>query len=85
MTFVRTGQGCPMLAIAGSSLFQPAPASSTTNPPKDTAKPISQGGGTSVKPYLKGLKMPDGERRRREHKVRNNRGNTKVRGGGGAP
>lgn len=53
VAFVNTGQSHSKLA----------PDSSTTDPPKDIAKLISQGGGTSVKPYLKGPKVPDGEMR----------------------
>ncbi|KAK4831192.1 hypothetical protein QYF61_015924 [Mycteria americana] len=54
------------LPHAGHSWFQPGPASSTMDLLKNTAKPISQDGGISVEPYLKRLKMPDGERRKED-------------------
>jgi len=79
VAFVTTAWTCHI----PDAWFQAIPASFTTDTTKDTAKPISQGDGTSVKQYLKGLQMTDRERSR-EHKVRNNSGNTKVSGGAGA-
>lgn len=40
---VRRGRGCPALDVASSRLFQRAP----TDPPHNTAEPLSQDGGTS--------------------------------------
>jgi len=54
------------------------PANSTT----DTAEPISEVGGTSVKMYLRKDKKCQRGRRRGNKRGRNNRGKTMVRGRG---
>jgi len=55
---------------------------SATDPLKDTAKPVNQVGGISVKMYFrKGRKCQTGGGNRRV----TNRGNSTVRGAGGAP
>ena len=63
-------------------------ASSTTDPPQDTAEPISQAGGTSDKTYLRKSKTLYGGEEWGEKSVRNSPVNTKVREegeGGDAP
>lgn len=81
------------IKVAGAGLCEerPGAASCWTKPapvasPQGSAEPLSHSAGVSGKNYLRKGRKGWGERGGGNKRVKNNRGNTKVRGrGGGAP
>lgn len=72
--------------MSALSQTQPFSASSTINPPQETAGLISQSGGTSKKMCLRKVRNTAQREEEGTKRVTKNRGNTNVREGeGGVP